>query len=73
MKIKSFFAVAAVAVFAACGTPYRATDTGTVVVTTDAQTAFVTQYPTASNVVWTAYDPTVSVIYDWELAGWAPM
>ena len=69
MKLRNFFAVAAIVVFAACGTPYRATDvSGTVVVSASTQRAFYDQYPHASNVVWSSYDPNVVVLNDWELA-----
>lgn len=73
MKLKQVFALAALSLFAACGTPYRATDTPTFVVSTDAQAAFVRQYPSGTNVVWSSYDPNNTVVYDWELAGWSRM
>lgn len=78
MKFKTFIAVAAIAVFASCSSPYKATDTtkGTttgVVVPATTQTAFTTQYPTATNVAWTNYDAAVTVPIDWEMAGWTTM
>lgn len=69
MKLKMILAVAVVAIFTACSTTYRATDTG-VVISPDASRAFDVQYPAASNVVWTMYDPDVVILNDWELAGW---
>jgi hypothetical protein len=68
MKLKNFLVVGAIALLAACETPYRATDT-TLVVPTETQTVFTTQYPGATNVVWTNYDVNMVPI-DWELAGW---
>jgi uncharacterized membrane protein YkoI len=72
MKLRDFMIVAATVAFAACGSPYRATDTTVVVAPSGVQTAFTTQYPTASNVVWTNYDVAVVPI-DLELAGWTAM
>src|SRR5687767_13217717 len=69
MKLKTFFAVAVIALLTACSSTYRATDTG-VVISTDATRAFEAQYPTATNVVWNNYDPNVVIVNDWELAGW---
>jgi hypothetical protein len=72
MKIKNYLiGAAAILLFAACETPYQATDTSTTVVVAPdgTQTAFTTQYPTATNAVWTRYDAAVVPI-DWELAGW---
>lgn len=69
MKLKIFIAVAVIALFTACSSTYRATDSG-VVISTDATKAFDLQYPTATNVVWSSYDPNVVILNDWELAGW---
>ena len=73
MKLNHFLAIGAVAIMAACGTPYRATNTDTFIVSTNAQTAFMNQYPTASNVAWSSYDANNIVVYDWDLAGWSTM
>lgn len=83
MKSKIFLAVAAFAAFAACKPAYKATDTSTgttttpsgttVVVPGNIQTSFTTQYPTATNVVWTNYDAAVAVPIDWEMAGWTTL
>ena len=70
MKLKTLIAVAAIVLFAACSSTYRATDTG-VVISTDATSAFDLQYPNATNVVWSSYDPNVVILNDWELAGWS--
>lgn len=70
MKIKTLIAVAAIGLLTACGTPYRATDTTVVVAPDGTQRAFITQYPSSSNVVWSRYDPSVVVVNDWDLAGW---
>ena len=69
MKVRNFLAVAAIILFAACETPYRATDvSGSVVVSANMQKAFYDQYPNATNVVWSSYDPKVVIVNDWELA-----
>ena len=70
MKLKTFIAVAVIALFTACSSTYRATDTG-VVISSDAARAFDLQYPTATNVVWSAYDPNVVILNDWDMTGWA--
>jgi len=69
MKLKIFIAVAVTALLTACSPTYRATDTG-VVISTDATKAFELQYPTASSVVWSSYDPNVVIVNDWDMAGW---
>jgi hypothetical protein len=74
MKCRNLIAVAALGLAASCGTPYQATDTTTVVVAPDGvRTAFVTQYPTTSNVVWYKYDAAVATPIDWEMAGWSTL
>ena len=72
MKFKNFFAVAAITILAACGSPYRATDTA-VVVPVDMQASFSSQYPGATNVVCSPYDANVVLPIDWELTGWSPL
>ena len=69
MKLKLFLAVAVIALFTACSSTYRAADTG-FVVSTDVSNAFNTQYPSATNIVWNAYDPNVVILNDWDMAGW---
>lgn len=71
MKLKTFIAVAAIALFvAACGSTYRATDTG-LVITADARNSFDDLYPNSTNVVWRTYDPDEFIIVnEWELTGW---
>lgn len=71
MKLKAFVAVAAIVIFTACGTPYRATDVNGVVVSYDLQRSFTDQYPTATAIVWDNYDPNVVVLNDWELSEFA--
>ncbi|HLG41487.1 MAG TPA: PepSY-like domain-containing protein [Chitinophagaceae bacterium] len=74
MKLKTFLIAAAVVLFAACDTPYQATDASTAVVVPDAtRTAFSDQYPNATNIVWANYDPAVEPMIDWELSEWAAM
>jgi len=74
MKLRDFLVIGAVAGFAACSEPYRATNstTTTVVAPDGTVTAFTNQYPNSTNVVWTRYDAAVVPI-DWELAGWTAM
>jgi len=69
MKLKTLIAVAVITLFTACSSTYRATDTG-VIISTDASRAFDLQYPTATNVVWSSYDPNIVILNDWDLAGW---
>lgn len=69
MKLKTFLSVAVIAVFTACTSTYRATDTG-VVISPDATRAFALQYPNAANVVWSGYDPDVAILNDWDMTGW---
>ena len=69
MKLKTFLAVAVIAIFTACSSTYRATDTG-VVISPNATRAFELQYPNAANVVWTNYDPDVIILNDWDMTGW---
>jgi uncharacterized membrane protein YkoI len=72
MKLRDFLVIGAIAGVAACGEPYRATDTSVVVAPDGTVTAFNTQYPNATNVVWTRYDAAVVPI-DWEMAGWTAL
>ncbi len=41
-------------------------------VPTNIHTNFITQYPTATNIAWSSYNPQV-VPVDWELVGWNPL
>ncbi len=83
MKLTNSLVVAAMIAFAACNPSYKATDTntggtdstgatGTATITVNpaTQTAFTTQYPNATNVVWTNYDATLTRPIDWDMAGW---
>ena len=73
MKLKICLLAASVAVLVSCGPSYRATDQyGTIVVPAGTRTAFTTQYPTATVVVWSTYDVATLPI-DWDLAGWPAM
>jgi uncharacterized membrane protein YkoI len=73
MKFKTLILVAGIAVLASCGGTYKATDQPAGVnVSATTQAAFTTQYPTATNVVWSGYDQ-VPVPIDWELAEWGAM
>lgn len=75
MKLGILILIASVAVLASCGPSYRVTDGSTVSkdtigVPTEIKSAFSTQYPTATNVVWTTYDATAVPLVDWDLNGW---
>lgn len=73
MKLKTLIAVSAVSLLFSCSEPYQATDQTLVVTVPDGtRTTFITQYPTASNVIWSGYDQVVVPI-DWELSGWTPL
>jgi len=69
MKLKIFIAVAVIGLFTACSSIYRETVTE-ILILTYASKAFYLQYPTATNVVWSSYDPNVVILNDWDLAGW---
>jgi hypothetical protein len=75
MKIKFFLAAAGVALIASCKTSstYRATDASVTVSSSAAETAFTTDYPNATAVVWGYYDPAVMSPMDWRLVGWEPL
>ncbi len=45
----------------------------TITVTPVTQTAFSTQYPNATNVIWTNYDVATTSPIDWEMAGWTTL
>jgi hypothetical protein len=69
--------VAACVMIAACGTPRDntlSTTSSNPAYSTPAalQTTFVTQYPGATNVTWSAYDVAVVPI-DWEMTGWTAL
>lgn len=75
MKLKILILIAGVAVLASCGPSFRVTDQSTVSkdtigVPTEIKAAFSTQYPTATNVVWSAYDASATPLVDWDLNGW---
>ncbi len=74
MKLKILMLAAGMAMLASCGPSYRVTNGSTVTVDIPAsiQTSFTTQYPTATDVIWSTYDATLLPI-DWELAGWSAM
>ena len=77
MKSKILMLAAGMAVLASCGPSYRVTDNQTPVmagvdVPVVVKTAFTTQYPTATTVVWSTYDVNALPI-DWEMSGWTAM
>lgn len=75
MKQKVLIVLAAMFFLAACKTTstYRAADATVVVSTNPAATVFLTQYPNATDVVWTTYDPVLITPVDWQLIGYAPL
>lgn len=73
MKLRILVAAAAIALFGACSSSYRASDTSVVVANDATQSAFASQYPNASDVVWTYYDPSLEPMIDWDLAGWGAL
>ena len=73
MKLKTLIAVAAISLFTACGTPYRATDSTVLVVPDNLQTTFTTQYPGATTVYWSHFDPAVAIPIDWDMTEWSAL
>src|SRR5262245_33747860 len=78
MKLRILILIAGVVLIASCGPSYRVTDGSTVAkdtigVPTEIKSSFSTQYPTATNVVWSTYDATATPLVDWELNGWTPL
>lgn len=74
MKWKFFSLVAVTALLFACGTPsYTSNSSNAAFAAPDnLQSGFTSQYPTASNVVWSNYDATLAPV-DWELNGWSAL
>jgi hypothetical protein len=69
MKLKILSLLAGLALIVSCGPTYKVTTSNGAVVPAGTVTVFTTQYPTASNIVWSTYDVN-AVPIDWELAGW---
>ena len=75
MKNKFLSLIAAAALLGACGTPRDTTTISSTssnpayTVPSNVRTIFVTQYPSATNANWAAYDVAVVPI-DWDLTGW---
>jgi putative PepSY-like beta-lactamase-inhibitor len=69
MKLKILVLLAGLALMVSCGPSYKVTTSNGIQVPAGTVTVFTTQYPTASNVVWSAYDVN-AVPIDWELTGW---
>lgn len=72
MKLKLLSLAAAALLFASCSTPSYTSTSSNAAYTTpaDLQTSFATQYPTATNATWSAYDASTASVVDWELSGW---
>ena len=74
MKFKILSMVAATALLVSCGsTRYNSSSHPAYNVPTAIATTFDAQYPTATNVVWTTYDPAVAIPIDWELTDWSTL
>ena len=76
MKLQSLSLMAAICLLLSCGTTTTTTttsDNAAFAVPTTITTSFTTQYPTASNITWSAYDPSTTPIVDWEFVGWPAM
>jgi hypothetical protein len=74
MKLKFACLTATLALLLSCGTTTTTTsDNEAFAVPAAVSTSFTTQYPNATNVVWSAYDVATAPIVDWELTGWSPM
>ena len=69
MKLKILVLLAGLALMVSCGPSYKVTTSNGIQVPAGTVTIFTTQYPTASNVVWSVYDVN-AVPIDWELTGW---
>ena len=71
MKLKILSLLAGVAFMVSCGPSYQISNPNTTVVDVPSGTitTFTTQYPTATQVIWSPFDPAVTPI-DWELTGW---
>jgi hypothetical protein len=74
MKLKFACLTATLALLLSCGTTTTTTsDNEAFAVPAAVSKSFTTQYPNATNVVWSAYDVATAPIVDWELTGWSPM
>jgi hypothetical protein len=76
MKLQHLILAGGIALFASCDSPsniqsdYATTNASTtIVVPATTQTAFVTRYPTATNVEWLMYND-VAVPIEWDLTDW---
>ncbi|HEY2722242.1 MAG TPA: PepSY-like domain-containing protein [Chitinophagaceae bacterium] len=73
MKLKILIMAAGLVVFVSCGPSYRVADQsnpeGNGNVPAAIQSSFNSQYPTATDVMWTPYDAN-NLPIDWTLTGW---
>lgn len=74
MKLKIMSLVTAMVLLLSCGTTTQTSTSSNPAYDVPAtiQTSFTTQYPTATNVVWSGYDVAMVPI-DWELTDWATL
>lgn len=73
MKLRMMGLLAFVAILASCGSSHKASSTSTNAaynVPVGIQGTFTTQYPTATNVIWSPYDAN-TVPIDWDVTDWA--
>lgn len=75
MKLTTLLLAAGIVMLVSCGRPaYQATDQSIgITVPVEAQTAFLAEYPTATNVIWANYDGQVALPMDWEFSEWPAM
>jgi hypothetical protein len=74
MKLRTLILAASVITLASCYEPQKTASDVTVVTAPDGtRTAFVTQYPNATNVVWSSYSDGTMIPIDWDLTGWTAL
>jgi hypothetical protein len=77
MKLKFMSLLAMLTLLLSCGTTTTTTtttsDNSAFAVPATISTTFTTQYPSATNVVWSAYNVSAAPMVDWDLVGWTPL
>src|SRR5215216_6313215 len=77
MKLKFMSLLAVLTLLLSCGTTTTTTtttsDNTAFAVPATVSTTFTTQYPNATNMVWSAYDINAAPLVDWDLVGWTPL
>jgi uncharacterized membrane protein YkoI len=74
MKLRIMSLITAMVLLLSCGTTTQTSTSSNPAYDVPAtiQTSFTTQYPNATNVVWSGYDATLVPI-DWEMTGWTTL